>query len=106
AILSPCGHSENGRMYDTYQRLYAGLATRGYVVLAIDPLGQGERLQYPDPATGRSRVGGCTSQHTMAGNQCLLLGLNLANYMVWDSIRALDYLCSRPEVDPARIGAT
>jgi cephalosporin-C deacetylase-like acetyl esterase len=38
--------------------------------------------------------------------QCLLVGDNVARYTIWDGIRALDYLLSRPEVDPKRIGVT
>jgi len=104
AVLVPCGHSENGKAAETYQRLCIGLATRGYVVLIYDPLGQGERQLYWNPELGRSELGGNTTQHSFAGNQCFLLGINLAQYMVWDSIRALDYLCARPEVEPERIG--
>ena len=33
------------------------------------------------------------------------IGEAVAKYFVWDAIRAVDYLISRPEVDPARIGA-
>ena len=29
----------------------------------------------------------------------------MARYFIWDAKRALDYLASRPEVDPARLGA-
>jgi len=36
----------------------------------------------------------------------LLLGANFAQYRVWDGIRALDYLLSRPEVDGQRVGCT
>jgi cephalosporin-C deacetylase-like acetyl esterase len=36
----------------------------------------------------------------------LLLGATFALYRVWDGIRALDYLLSRPEVDSTRIGCT
>lgn len=104
AVLVACGHSENGKAAETYQRLCIGLASKGYVVLIYDPAGQGERQMYWNPQSGRSELGGNTSQHSYVGNQCFLLGINLAQYMVWDSIRAIDYLVSRPEVDPARIG--
>ena len=36
----------------------------------------------------------------------ILLGINAASYFVWDGIRALDYLCSRDDIDPKRIGCT
>ena len=104
AVLVPCGHSETGKAADTYQRLCIGLARKGYVVLIYDPVGQGERQLYWNAEKGASDLGGNTTQHSYAGNQCFLLGINLAQYMVWDSIRAVDYLVSRPEVDPDRIG--
>jgi cephalosporin-C deacetylase-like acetyl esterase len=35
-----------------------------------------------------------------------LAGSNAATYFIWDAIRSIDYLLSRPEVDPTRIGVT
>jgi cephalosporin-C deacetylase-like acetyl esterase len=105
AILAPVGHSENGKAYHYYQLLYQNLARQGYVVLSYDPFGQGERLQYIDPATGRSRYG-ATSEHSQAGRPMVLMGESFALYCAWDGIRGLDYLVSRPEVDAARLGCT
>jgi cephalosporin-C deacetylase-like acetyl esterase len=76
---------------------------RGFVVIAFDPPGQGERLQYVDPGSGKSTVGVGTREHTMAGTQCLLTGTTLARYEIWDGIRAFDYLLTRKDVDPKRI---
>lgn len=105
-LLFPLGHSRNGKAYDSYQRTPAGFAEKGYLVLAFDPLGQGERWQYWDPAKKESAYTASTREHSNLGAQCLLLGINLAQYMIWDSIRALDYLLSREDVDPERIGCT
>lgn len=105
-LLFPLGHSRNGKAYDSYQRTPAGFAEKGYLVLAYDPLGQGERWQYWDPVKKDSPFTASTREHSNVGAQCLLLGINLAQYMIWDSIRALDYLLSREDVDPARIGCT
>jgi cephalosporin-C deacetylase-like acetyl esterase len=105
AVLAPLGHTEDGKAYRNYQYLYQNLARKGYVVLAFDPYGQGERLQYLDPATGRSRFGP-TGEHSQAGRPMLLIGNTFALYRVWDGIRALDYLLSRPEVDATRVGVT
>lgn len=102
-VLVPCGHTENGKAGETYQRVCAGLATKGYVVLMYDPLGQGERKLYWNRDARASDVGGGTTEHSYVGNQCFLLGFGLAQYMAWDSIRAIDYLVSRPEVDPDRV---
>jgi cephalosporin-C deacetylase-like acetyl esterase len=105
AILSPVGHSNNGKAYQSYQHLYQTLAQLGYVVLTYDPWGQGERLQYIDAPTGRSRMEP-TDEHSMAGRPMVLLGDSLAQYFAWDGIRGVDYLITRPEVDTKRIGCT
>ena len=105
-ILFPPGHSRNGKAYESYQRTPAGFAEKGYLVLVYDPLGQGERWQYWDPIKRESAFISSTREHSNVGAQCLLLGINLAQYMIWDSIRALDYLLSRDDVDPERIGCT
>lgn len=104
AILSPCGHYPLARMLPQYQSAYISLVKSGFVVLAYDPIGQGERRQYWNPATDVTEVGGPVFEHSMAGQELLLLGETLTGYMVWDGIRATDYLLTRPEVDPARIG--
>lgn len=105
-ILFPLGHSRNGKAYDSYQRTPAGFAEKGYLVLAYDPLGQGERWQYWDPVKKESAFSSSTREHSNVGAQCLLLGISLAQFMIWDSIRALDYLLSRDDVDPTRVGCT
>ena len=46
AILGPLGHSVNGKAWPSYQKLFTNLARKGYVVLAYDPFGQGERIEY------------------------------------------------------------
>jgi cephalosporin-C deacetylase-like acetyl esterase len=84
--------------------MWAGLARRGFVVLVFDPICQGERSEYWDAKLGQSAVGIATKEHTMAGLQSLLVGWQAARYLVWDGIRAVDYLVSRPDVDPERIG--
>ncbi|MGH9327506.1 MAG: alpha/beta hydrolase family protein [Terriglobia bacterium] len=103
AVLSPLGHTEDGKEYRNYQYFFQDLARRGYVVLAPDPYGQGERWQYINPKTGRSLYGP-TGEHDQAGRPMLLFGDTFALYRVWDCIRGLDYLLSRPEVDAHRVG--
>ncbi|HEY7306157.1 MAG TPA: acetylxylan esterase, partial [Bryobacteraceae bacterium] len=102
-ILAPLGHSSNGKAYTAYQTVFQNLARRGFAVLAWDPPGQGERLQYIDPSTNRSRYGP-TGEHDRFGLQALLIGSTTTQFEVWDGIRALDYLLSRPEIDAKRIG--
>ncbi len=103
AVLGVAGHSDVGKAAALYQMGWIGMARRGMLVLAYDPPGQGERSEFWDAATGKSRVGIGTREHTMAGIQCLLTGTNIARYEVWDGIRAVDYLVTRPDVDPKRI---
>jgi len=69
AILGPLGHSANGKAWPSYQKLFSNLARKGYIVLAYDPFGQGERIEYPGSRPGQSALGGGTSEHEYAGRQ-------------------------------------
>ncbi len=104
AVLVPAGHSTNGKAY--YQALCQRLVRRGYVVIAWDPVGQGERSQFWDATRGRSRYNLICGEHAVLGNLAYLAGANLARWEVWDGMRALDYLLTRPEVDHGRISIT
>ncbi len=104
AILVPSGHSKNGKVH--YQALCQRLAQRGYVVINWDAVGQGERSQFWDAKTGKSRYNLICAEHAVLGNLAYLVGTNLARWEIWDGIRALDYLLTRSEVDPDRINIT
>ncbi|MCW5978298.1 MAG: acetylxylan esterase [Bryobacteraceae bacterium] len=104
AVLQPLGHSENGKAAAGYQSLGVGLAKNGFVVLAYDPIGQGERTIFYHEAIRGSLVGSSTREHQMVGIQSLLAGQSVARYRVWDGVRAIDALESLPEVDRERIG--
>lgn len=104
-VVGSCGHSHNGKAHPAYQSFAQGLARLGYVVLIFDPIGQGERLQYPGDQ-GKSRVGAGVGEHLLAGNQQFLVGEFFGSWRAWDGIRALDYLLTRPEVDPRHVGIT
>jgi len=106
AVIYCSGHSEVGYRGPVYLHVIVNLVKKGFVVFAFDPLGQGERLEYFNPATGKSDVGGPTREHSYPGTQGFVVGNSQASYMVWDGIRAIDYLLTRSEVDPARIGIT
>lgn len=106
AILAPIGHTANGKAAMRYQYTYQNLARKGYVVLTWDPFGQGERIQYLEPGTNHTRFRAISMEHTVAGRPMVLFGDTLALYLAWDGIRGLDYLLTRPEVDPQRIGCT
>jgi dienelactone hydrolase len=104
-VVGTCGHSTNGKAAEAYQSFAQGLARQGYVVLIYDPIGQGERLQYPDENL-KSRIGVGVYEHLYAGNQQFLVGEFFGSWRAWDGIRALDYLLTRKEVDPDQIGVT
>jgi len=105
-ILFPLDHEEGAKAHSAWQQVLISLAKKGFVALAWDTLGQGERVQLYDPDFGESKVLRSTTEHTLMGIQCLLIGDSLARYTIWDGMRALDYLVSRPEVDAARVGCT
>lgn len=104
-VLVPCGHGDRGKAEEAYQRVCILLAKNGMAALCYDPIGQGERNQLLDPQ-GKPAIKGNTTEHTMSGIGALLVGGSCATYRIWDGIRSLDYLESRPEIDPRRMGCT
>jgi dienelactone hydrolase len=103
-VINPIGHSTNGKAADYIQRGCILLAKNGIAALAYDPIGQGERRQLL--VEGKAALGSSTNEHTMVGIGALLIGRNTASYRIWDGMRALDYLASRPEIDSKRLGCT
>lgn len=94
AVLSPIGHFLSaGKTAIDVQMRCIQLARLGFIVLAYDAIGQGERMF----------VGNI---HHDAGYALLPLGETIAGWMVWDSMRALDYLLTLDDVDRERIGMT
>ncbi len=97
AILNITGHNNDGKSSEKTQRICIAQVKKGFVSLAIDGLGQGERKIYNVP------VG---ISHQIIGTQAFISGTHIFNFMVWDAIRAIDYLVSRDEVDAQKIGIT
>ncbi|MBS1803094.1 MAG: hypothetical protein JST28_06980 [Acidobacteria bacterium] len=95
AILNPHGHWTYGRLENTPvfsgPSLGISLSRQGYVVFAYDMLGYNDTVQLPH------RFGNAEQRLWSFGP----LGLQL-----WNSIRALDFLASLDDVDPAQLGAT
>lgn len=104
-VVGSCGHSENGKNAEAYQSFAQGLARMGTACLIFDPIGQGERSQYLDE-NRKLLIPGATREHNHAGNQMELIGEFLGSWRAWDGIRALDYLLTRPEIDPQHVGIT
>ncbi len=96
ALLTPHGHWKHGRLEDTDE--YSGpslgyhLARLGFVVFAYDMVGYNDTRQLPH------NFGNSASERLWSFHP---LGLQL-----WNSIRVVDYLVSRDDVDSSRIGAT
>lgn len=101
-VLVPCGHAGEAKAYDAYQTMGALLALNGMAALVFDPIDQGERSQMPEALP---KLAGTTA-HTTLGIGSILLGRSTASFEIWDGMRAIDYLQSRPEIDPNRIGCT
>ncbi len=104
AVLVPAGHATNGKIH--YQVLSQRLASRGYLVIAWDPIGQGERSQFWDAKAGKSRYNLVCAEHAVMGNLAYLADANLARWEIWDGMRAVDYLLTRPDVNGERISIT
>jgi cephalosporin-C deacetylase-like acetyl esterase len=102
-VLLQAGHTQEGKAEP--QLLAANLALKGFVSLAFDPAGQGEREQTYDPQLKAPAAGWSVNEHIHAGAQAALVGEGVGRYFIWDAKRSIDYLISRPEVDPARVGA-
>ncbi len=97
AVLSVHGHWEWARIDPHVQARNIGLARLGYVVLGVDAFGAGERAIDPKPGTYH---GG------LVGAMLWPAGTPLIGLQVYDNRRAVDYLISRPEVDPKRLAIT
>ncbi len=126
AVLIPCGHSYTGKAGNGNQRMAMLLARNGIAALSYDPIGQGERYQ-TFGRDGRPLGAGYTGspssvaqlrpvaggprfnpveEHTLVGIGSILVGTSTAAFRIHDGLRAVDYLVSRADVDPKRIGCT
>ncbi len=106
-VLFQMGHSANGKAYASYQKCCQGLVQLGFLTVAFDPMGQGERVYYPREGSTVSRLtGGPDDEHSTAGKQMLLAGMTATQMQAWDAVRSLDYLASHPLVDAERLATT
>jgi len=94
-ILNAHGHWTYGRLEN--QDLFSGqalginLAKQGYVVFAYDMVGYNDTMQTPH------KFGTAAEQ---------LWSFGPLQLQLWNSIRALDFVASLPDVDTARLGIT
>jgi dienelactone hydrolase len=94
------------------------LARRGYIVLTIDAFPFGERrLMMPEDAAkfgwdrqkypeedARALNRKCQQKESTVVKSLTYAGATWPGIVAWDDMRSVDYLLTRPEVDPARIG--
>lgn len=97
AILAVHGHWKGAKQDPVVQARCIGAAKLGYFVLAVDAFGAGER-----------GVGKALGEYhgEMTGATLLPVGLPLSGIQVYENMRAVDYLLTRPEVDGKHIGIT
>ena len=106
AIFYACGHTLEGFRAPAYQHIIVNLVKKGFVVFTIDPMGQGERYEYWDKENDQPGITIPDHEHSYAGAQCLISGYSTARYFIWDAMRGIDYMLTRKEIDPDRIGMT
>ncbi len=94
-VLSPHGHWTYGRVQHDELASVPGrainLARQGYVVFSYDMVGYNDSYQV---------------DHNFRSAQAELWGLSVLGLQLWNSIRALDFLESLPDVDPTRLAVT
>ncbi|MGE3410114.1 MAG: alpha/beta hydrolase family protein, partial [Pirellulales bacterium] len=97
AVLNVHGHWREAKQSPQVQARCLGLVKLGFLVLAVDAFGAGER------AVGEA-LGEYHGEMTAA--TLWPVGLPLSGLQVYENMRAVDYLQSRPDVDAANIGIT
>ena len=96
AVICPHGHWQRGRLQNdpelgSLPGRYINLARQGHVTFAYDMIGYNDTFQLP---------------HDFGGERETLWGLSILGLQLWNSIRAVDFVQSLPEVDARRIGVT
>jgi len=95
AVITPHGHWGTGRLAHEELGSVPGrcinLARQGYVVFSYDMVGYNDSKPV---------------SHGFGGQREALWGQSLMGLQLWNSFRAMDFILSLPEVDPARVGCT
>jgi len=96
AIISPHGHWKHGRLENSDVGSVPGrcinFARQGYVIFSYDMVGYQDSRQI--------------SHKFAKSKRHQLWGISLMGLQLWNSIRALDFITSLPDVDSKRIGCT
>jgi dienelactone hydrolase len=97
AVLCVHGHWRGAKQDPVPQSRCMGLAKLGFFVLAVDAFGAGER-----------GIGKALGEYhgEMVGSTLFPVGLPLSGLQVYENMRAVDYLLTRPEVDGTKLGIT
>ncbi len=103
AILFFCGHEQTGKATASYQKIAILLANHGFVVMVIDPIGQGERVQLIN-SEGEALTPKATSEHTILNMGAILVGSSIVKEELLDNILCLNYLLTLPNIDKENIG--
>jgi cephalosporin-C deacetylase-like acetyl esterase len=90
-VLCPHGHWKDGRVNPEVQQRCIRWAKLGAVVFMYDMVGYNDSKPFG---------------HAFSNDRLRRWGLSLVTLQTWNSIRALDWLTTLPDVDPARIGCT
>jgi dienelactone hydrolase len=116
AVLSPHGHWANGRFYDAGEA-----AARKQIEMKAEKTMEGARYPLQARCAQLARMGCVVFHYDMVGNADSTAiphragftdadaELHLQSFMglqTWNSVRALDFLLSLPDVDPKRVGVT
>jgi dienelactone hydrolase len=98
AVLNPHGHWEHGRLENSDSCSVPGrcinFAKQGYIAFSHDMVGYNDSRQVAHRGD------------SFADRLCRLYGISLGGLQLWNSIRALDFLESLPDVDSERIACT
>jgi dienelactone hydrolase len=119
AVVTPHGHWPQGRLVNTADCSIPGrcidFARMGFVVFAIDMAGYNDSMQFPhvsymNTIPMKADVPQPVDRRTFTADfsfpDAELYGFSLGGLQLWNGIRAVDFLCSLPEVDKNRIGVT
>ena len=104
-VVVSSGHSRTAKLADYNQRFGIRMATLGIASFVCDPIGQGERSQVVNEEV-KPLYSATTTEHFLMGVGSILVGRNTATYMIWDAMRAIDYVCTRDDIDSTKVGYT